>query len=194
MLAMLGLYLRHLRFAPLPPALSNCLHLDAALQTQLGNAEKTMDSMLGGPEGRAPQTLKTSFPPPFRFLPFPFFAETKSWLRRKLSEDTFDILLIFFLLSVCFCRLAHRCPGLRMLTAWIRCWCTSWRFARMIISSLFRSWQRRRRQKIYRNPTEILHSPSPWLGVFPQHLLEPAPGDDCKTTPSFYAWIIRWNP
>ena len=157
MLAMLGLYLRHLRFAPLPPALSNCLHLDAALQTQLGNAEKTMDSMLGGPEGRAPQTLKTSFPPPFRFLPFPFFAETKSWLRRKLSEDTFDILLIFFLLSVCFCRLAHRCPGLRMLTAWIRCWCTSWRFARMIISSLFRSWQRRRRQKnlqkSHRNPT-----------------------------------------
>lgn len=49
-------------------------------------------------------------------------------------------------------------------------------------------------RKIYRNPTEILHSPSPWLGVFPQHLLEPAPGDDCKTTPSFYAWIIRWNP
>lgn len=68
------LYLRHLRFAPLPPALSNCLHLNAALQTQLGNSEKAMDSIPWHARGELPKReLKTSFLHPFPFLPFPFF-------------------------------------------------------------------------------------------------------------------------
>ena len=87
-------------------------------------------------------------------------------------------------LLVCFCRPAHPwCPEAEDADCMnpLLMHFMAFRKDDHFLSLSFLARQRLWRRWQWSHPTEILHSPSPWLGVFPQHLLEPAPGEDCKT-------------
>ena len=107
--------------------------------------------------GELPKRSKQVSPLPFvSFLSLSLLKQKAGWEESYQKIPLIFCWYFFFYLYV-FADSRTGVRGWGMLTAWIRCWCTSWRFARMIISSLFRSWQRRRRQKnlqkSHRNPT-----------------------------------------